>query len=64
MITVGNGTVNDQPSGIAIDERTDTVYVSNFGDNTFLVGDQTPATGAASSAAADMTGTFELAQEI
>jgi DNA-binding beta-propeller fold protein YncE len=31
-ITVGN-----QPSGIAIDERTDTVYVSNIADNTVSV---------------------------
>ena len=31
-ITVGN-----LPSGIAIDERTDTVYVSNFGDDTVSV---------------------------
>ncbi len=31
-ITVGN-----LPSGIAIDERTDTVYVSNLGDNTVSV---------------------------
>lgn len=31
-ITVGN-----LPSGIAIDEKTDTVYVTNFGDNTVSV---------------------------
>ena len=31
-ITVGN-----LPSGIAIDEQTDTVYVTNFGDNTVSV---------------------------
>jgi DNA-binding beta-propeller fold protein YncE len=31
-ITVGN-----LPSGIAIDERTDTVYVANLGDNTLSV---------------------------
>jgi YVTN family beta-propeller protein len=36
-ITVGNGTVNDLPSGIAIDRKTDTVYVTNVGDNTVSV---------------------------
>jgi DNA-binding beta-propeller fold protein YncE len=30
-------TVGDQPSGIAIDQATDTVYVSNYADNTVSV---------------------------
>jgi DNA-binding beta-propeller fold protein YncE len=36
-ITVGDGTPTDDPSGIAIDERTHTVYVSNAGANTVSV---------------------------
>jgi DNA-binding beta-propeller fold protein YncE len=36
-ITVGNGTANDLPAGVAIDVRTDTVYVANFGANTVSV---------------------------
>jgi DNA-binding beta-propeller fold protein YncE len=36
-ITVGNGTAGDLPSGIAIDQKTDTVYVTNVGDNTVSV---------------------------
>jgi DNA-binding beta-propeller fold protein YncE len=36
-ITVGNGTVNDLPTGIAIDVTTDTVYVANGGANTVSV---------------------------
>ena len=30
-ITVGNRTINDLPSGVAVDEKTDTVYVTNGG---------------------------------
>jgi YVTN family beta-propeller protein len=36
-IVVGNRTVRDLPSGIAIDQRTDTVYVTNVGDDTVSV---------------------------
>ena len=36
-ITVGNRTLGDLPSGIAIDRKTDTVYVTNVGDNTVSV---------------------------
>jgi DNA-binding beta-propeller fold protein YncE len=36
-ITVGNGTLSDLPGGIAIDEKTDTVYVANVGANTVSV---------------------------
>jgi DNA-binding beta-propeller fold protein YncE len=36
-ITVGNRTPGDLPSGVAIDQATDTVYVTNFGDNTVSV---------------------------
>jgi YVTN family beta-propeller protein len=36
-ITVGNGTANDLPAGIAIDVTTDTVYVTNLGANTVSV---------------------------
>jgi DNA-binding beta-propeller fold protein YncE len=36
-ITVGNGTPGDLPSGIAIDRKTDTVYVTNVGANTVSV---------------------------
>jgi DNA-binding beta-propeller fold protein YncE len=36
-ITVGNGTPGDLPSGIAIDQKTDTVYVTNVGDDTVSV---------------------------
>ena len=36
-ITVGSGTAADQPSGIAVDALTDTVYVSNYGVNTVSV---------------------------
>jgi DNA-binding beta-propeller fold protein YncE len=36
-ITVGNRRASDLPSGIAIDERTDTVYVTNVGANTVSV---------------------------
>ncbi len=36
-ITVGNGRLADLPSGIAIDQQTDTVYVTNVGDNTVSV---------------------------
>jgi DNA-binding beta-propeller fold protein YncE len=36
-ITVGNGTPGDLPSGIAIDRKTDTVYVTNIGANTVSV---------------------------
>jgi YVTN family beta-propeller protein len=36
-ITVGNWTLGDLPSGIAIDRKTDTVYVTNVGDNTVSV---------------------------
>ena len=36
-ITVGNRTLSDLPSGIAIDRKTDTVYVTNVGDNTVSV---------------------------
>ena len=56
-ITVGDRTLTDDPSGIAIDEQTDTVYVSNAGPGTVSVFngatcnalvpsgcDQTPAT--------------------
>ena len=30
-ITVGSGTASDEPSGVAVDVASDTVYVSNFG---------------------------------
>jgi YVTN family beta-propeller protein len=36
-ITVGNRTLGDQPSGVTIDRKTDTVYVANTGDNTVSV---------------------------
>jgi DNA-binding beta-propeller fold protein YncE len=36
-ITVGDGTPADLPSGIAIEQQTDTVYVTNVGDNTVSV---------------------------
>jgi DNA-binding beta-propeller fold protein YncE len=36
-ITVGNRTLGDLPSGIAIDRKTDTVYVTNVGANTVSV---------------------------
>jgi DNA-binding beta-propeller fold protein YncE len=36
-ITVGNGKPTDLPSGIAIDQKTDTVYVANAGANTVSV---------------------------
>jgi DNA-binding beta-propeller fold protein YncE len=36
-ITVGNRMVSDMPSGIAIDQKSDTVYVTNYGDNTVSV---------------------------
>ncbi len=36
-ITVGSGTAGDLPSGIAIDQATDTVYVANVGANTVSV---------------------------
>ena len=36
-ITVGSGTAGDEPSGIAVDVLTDTVYVSNFGAGTVSV---------------------------
>jgi len=36
-ITVGTGTPDDLPGGIAIDEATDTVYVANVGANTVSV---------------------------
>jgi YVTN family beta-propeller protein len=36
-ITVGNRTLGDLPSGVAIDRKTDTVYVTNVGDNTVSV---------------------------
>ena len=36
-ITVGDGIDDDLPSGIAIDEQTDTVYVTNFGVATVSV---------------------------
>jgi DNA-binding beta-propeller fold protein YncE len=36
-ITVGNGTVSDLPTGIAIDVTTDTVYVANGGASTVSV---------------------------
>ena len=36
-ITLGDGTPTDDPSGIAIDEKTDTVYVSNAGPGTVSV---------------------------
>jgi DNA-binding beta-propeller fold protein YncE len=36
-ITVGNGTIDDLPSAIAIDQRTDTVYVTNYGADTVSV---------------------------
>jgi DNA-binding beta-propeller fold protein YncE len=36
-ITVGDRKANDLPSGIAIDEGTDTVYVTNVGDNSVSV---------------------------
>jgi DNA-binding beta-propeller fold protein YncE len=36
-ITVGNRKPTDLPSGIAIDQKTDTVYVTNVGDNTVSV---------------------------
>jgi YVTN family beta-propeller protein len=36
-ITVGNRMLTDLPSGIAIDRNTDTVYVTNVGDNTVSV---------------------------
>ena len=36
-IKVGNGTPSDQPSGVTIDRKTDTVYVANSGDNTVSV---------------------------
>jgi DNA-binding beta-propeller fold protein YncE len=36
-ITVGNRTLGDLPSGVAIDQATDTVYVTNVGANTVSV---------------------------
>jgi len=36
-VTVGNGTANDLPSGVAVDAKTDTVYVANVGANTVSV---------------------------
>ena len=36
-ITVGSGAPDDQPSGIAVDKQTDTVYVTNSGVNTVSV---------------------------
>ena len=36
-ITVGNRTLGDLPSGIAIDRKTDTVYVTNVGADTVSV---------------------------
>jgi DNA-binding beta-propeller fold protein YncE len=36
-ITVGNRTLSDLPGGIAIDVKTDTVYVANVGANTVSV---------------------------
>ncbi len=36
-ITVGSRTQDDLPSGIAVDEQTDTVYVGNVGANTVSV---------------------------
>jgi DNA-binding beta-propeller fold protein YncE len=36
-VTVGNGRASDLPSGIAVDVRTDTVYVANVGANTVSV---------------------------
>jgi DNA-binding beta-propeller fold protein YncE len=36
-ITVGNGTASDLPSGIAVDQSTDTVYVTNVGADTVSV---------------------------
>jgi YVTN family beta-propeller protein len=36
-ITVGNRAAGDLPSAVAIDQRTNTVYVTNFGDNSVSV---------------------------